>query len=128
MCGFAHRFRAISSVQTHGRAGGVSPAAEQQAARTLRSKVALCAAIRVHPSRSGRSFAHTAANDSASFRSAQVSPWTWVQTISRRGGRISTASDRTTCDPSTRTRPTAQALSRPWSAVSKSMEAKGAIG
>ncbi|MBA4067215.1 MAG: hypothetical protein C0501_26615 [Isosphaera sp.] len=41
----------------------------------------------------------------------------------RRGGRISTTSRRTTRNPSTRTTPTAQALSGPWSAVSKSMAA-----
>ena len=42
-----------------------------------------------------------------------------------RGGRISTVARATTFKSSTRTSPTAQALSAPWSAVSKSIATNG---
>jgi hypothetical protein len=48
--------------------------------------------------------------------------------IRGRGGRMRAVARPTTRSPSTRTSPTAQALSGPWSAVSKSMATNGRSG
>src|SRR5947209_14652799 len=70
---------------------------------------------------------HTSQNGGWSATSDHSMPWMYEKRMYRRGGRISRAVLATTSQPSTRTRATAQALSDPVSAVSKSMATNGAL-
>src|SRR5262249_53277845 len=109
------------TVQRNGRSGTRRPLAAQQAAKTRRANEALWATKADARSKSGGSWRQAAAKLAASLTISQVIPWTWVNSTLGRGGRIRGVSRRTTVSPSTRTRPTAQALSGLWSAVSKSI-------
>jgi hypothetical protein len=80
------------------------------------------------PSKIGARRGQASANAGASLTISQVIPWTWVNSTRCRGGRSRRLSWRTTFKPSTRTSPTAQALSGPWSAVSKSMATNAPSG
>ena len=119
-----HFLRAICTVQTNGNVGMGIPATVQQVCSTLRSNGALWATSALAPSSIGASLGQISANAGACRTIAHVMPWMDVNWILDRGGRISTTSVATTFKFSTRTRPTAQALSAYQSAVSKSIATK----
>lgn len=118
-----HTRRASCTVHSNGWGGVSMRALAQHARRTRASNAALWAARKSTPSRSSATRGHTPAKRGELATSSHESPWTQVNSNHRDGGRIRHASRRTIRPRSTRTTPTAHALSGQRLAVSKSMAA-----